>query len=153
MPKVFILARIKTSLILLFTSSFFIACTNSQVLPPKIKPTHTEKKIQKLHVTSTAYTSRKKETDSSPTIAAWNNKLSPHKKSIAVSRDLLKMGLGNGTRVQVKGLSGTYTVRDKMNKRWRKKIDIYMGNNLQKAKQWGNRKVTIYWENKTLSLN
>jgi 3D (Asp-Asp-Asp) domain-containing protein len=34
-----------------------------------------------------------------------------------------------------------------MNKRWKKKIDIYMGNNKEKAKKWGEKKVTIYWSN------
>lgn len=36
-----------------------------------------------------------------------------------------------------------------MNKRWTKKIDIYMGNDVESAKQWGVREVTIIWrENK-----
>lgn len=137
---------------------FLVGCTNTP--PPKAPPkkiqTKTiklEKKHRSLRVTATAYTSRRQETDSTPTIAAWNNRLSPKRKSIAVSRDLLKMGLGNGTRVRIKGLRGIYTVRDKMNKRWRKKIDIYMGMNLKKARRWGRRKVTIYWDKKTLKIN
>jgi 3D (Asp-Asp-Asp) domain-containing protein len=111
------------------------------------------KKHFSLRVTATAYTSRKRETDSTPTIGAWNNKLSPKRKSIAVSNDLLKMGLGNGARVRIKGLRGIYTVRDKMHRRWRKKIDIYMGTNLKKARRWGKRKVTIYWDKKMLRSN
>ena len=98
-----------------------------------------------LKVTATAYSSTVGQTDSTPTLAAWNNRLKPGMKVIAVSRDLLKMGLTNGTKVRIAGLSGVYTVRDKMNKRWTKKIDLYMGNDLQAAKNWGNRKVVIQW--------
>ena len=67
-------------------------------------------------------------------------------KAIAVSRDLLKVhGLKHGQKVRIKGLDGEYAVLDKMNKRWRKKIDIYMGMNKRKAFQWGRRKVEIMW--------
>jgi len=142
------------SLVSLFI--ILLGCTTPKSLSPKIiskKPVYIEKKEFSLRVTATAYTSRKRETDSTPTIGAWNNRLSPKRKSIAVSNDLLKMGLGNGVRVRIKGLRGIYTVRDKMNKRWRKKIDIYMGTNLKKARRWGRRKVTIYWEKKMLISN
>jgi len=138
-----------------------VGCTNTT---PKIptKPTisidHSKsskkkKKKKKKHkktkniliVTSTAYTSCTRETDHTPYLAAWNNRLKPSVKSIAVSRDLLKLGLTNGTRVKISGLKGHYIVLDKMNKRWKKKIDIYMGRNLKKAIKWGKRKVTIIW--------
>jgi len=99
-------------------------------------------------VTATAYTSRECETDSTPCIAAWNNRLHPNTKSIAVSRDLLKLGLTNGAKVRISGFKGKFKVLDKMNKRWRNRIDIYMGNNLQKALNWGKRKVTISWYSK-----
>jgi 3D (Asp-Asp-Asp) domain-containing protein len=68
-------------------------------------------------------------------------------KSIAVSRDLLDMGLNHNQEVRIEGFKGTYRVLDKMHKRWSKKIDIYMGNDVEKAKQWGVRNVTIYWTN------
>jgi 3D (Asp-Asp-Asp) domain-containing protein len=48
--------------------------------------------------------------------------------------------------VKIEGLPGTYVVLDKMNKRWEKKIDIYMGNDKEAAIQWGKRKVTITWK-------
>jgi 3D (Asp-Asp-Asp) domain-containing protein len=98
-----------------------------------------------LRVTATAYTSRKRETQGDPTIAAWGAKLRPGDKTIAISRDLLKKGMGNGTRVTIDGLKGTYIVRDKMAARWRNKIDIYMGYNLKKALKWGRKKVVIRW--------
>jgi len=98
-----------------------------------------------LHVTASAYTSHKNQTHGNPAIAAWGYRLKPGDKVIAVSRDLLKKGLKNGTRVKIKGLKGTYIVRDKMHKKWRNKIDIYMGYDLRKARKWGRRKVVIHW--------
>ena len=105
-----------------------------------------DKKTTSLEVTATAYTSSSKETDSTPTLAAWGDTLKPGMKAIAVSRDLLKMGLSHGVKVSIDGLDGTYTVLDKMNKKWTKKIDIYMGNDVKKAKEWGQKKVTIHWD-------
>ena len=69
-------------------------------------------------------------------------------KCIAVSRDLLDLGLTNGCEVTIDGLDGKYLVLDKMHKRWEKKIDIYMGLDRQKALQWGRQHVTIRWEEK-----
>lgn len=101
-----------------------------------------------LRVTATAYTSHVNQTDSTPNIAAWGDRLYPGMKSIAVSRDLLKVyGLKHGQKVRIKGLEGEYAVLDKMNKRWKKKIDIYMGMNKRKAFKWGRRKVEIQWNN------
>ncbi len=99
-----------------------------------------------LRVTATAYTSHVGQTDSTPNIAAWGDRLKPGMKAIAVSRDLLKEhGLKHKQKVRIKGLEGEYVVLDKMNKRWRKKIDIYMGMNKRKAFKWGRRKVEILW--------
>ena len=86
-----------------------------------------ESKRVELAVTATAYTSHVAQTDKTPFLAAWNNVLKPGIKSIAVSRDLLTMGLKNGSIVTISGLPGEYVVLDKMNKRRKNKIDIYMG--------------------------
>ena len=100
----------------------------------------------RLRVTATAYTSHVDQTDSTPNIAAWGNRLYPGMKSIAVSRDLLNIyGLKYGQKVRIKGLEGEYAVLDKMNKRWTKKIDLYMGMDKRKAFQWGRRNVEILW--------
>ena len=120
---------------------------------PQIKVLFSEKNgsgnkvySNRLRVTATAYTSHIGQTDSTPNIAAWGDRLHPGMKAIAVSRDLLKVyGLKHGQKVRIKGLSGEYAVLDKMNKRWRKKIDIYMGMNKRKAFKWGRRKVEILW--------
>lgn len=101
---------------------------------------------QNLNVTATAYNSLPAQTDSTPDIAAWGDRLKPGMKVIAVSRDLLnKYGLKHKTKVRISGLEGEYLVLDKMNKRWRKKIDIYMGKDRRKALRWGRQKVTITW--------
>jgi 3D (Asp-Asp-Asp) domain-containing protein len=121
---------------------------------PKPKKKYTIQKMNySAHVTATAYTSSPKETDSTPYLAAWNNRLRPGVKSIAVSRDLLKMGLSNGTKVRISGLRGTYKVLDKMNKRWKRKIDIYMGTNRKRAIHWGKKRVIISWRKKSITLN
>ena len=100
----------------------------------------------KLRVTATAYSSHRGQTDKTPFLAAWNNHIRPGMKIIAVSRDLLsKYGLRNGSRVRIGGLPGIYRVRDKMNKRFRKRIDIYMGTSRRRALRWGRRSVVLYW--------
>jgi len=101
---------------------------------------------RKLRVTATAYSSHARQTDSTPFLAAWNNRIRPGMKIIAVSRDMLtRYGLRNGSKVRIGGLSGHYTVRDKMNKRFKKRIDIYMGIDRRKALKWGRRSVMLYW--------
>ena len=42
-----------------------------------------------------------------------------------------------------------HMVMDKMHKRWKQKIDIYMGNDVQAALDWGVREVTIHWTPRT----
>ena len=105
-----------------------------------------ENKSRMLEVTATAYTSSVDETDSTPTISAWGDRLKPGMRVIAVSRDLLAMGLTHGALVSVEGFEKEFIVLDKMNKRWKKKIDIYMGNDKRKALNWGKRKVNICWK-------
>lgn len=99
-----------------------------------------------LEVTATAYNSLPSQTDGDPTITAWGDRLEPGMKVIAVSRDLVTQGLGHGTEVRIDGLPGRYVVRDKMAKRWKQKIDIYMGNDVAAALRWGRRAVTIRWD-------
>jgi len=76
-------------------------------------------------------------------------------KVIAVSRDLIDSGLTYRTPVIIDGLPGTYLVMDKMNRRWKRKIDIYMGTSVKDALKWGRREVTIRWvpnnENKEIT--
>ncbi|MGR5140683.1 3D domain-containing protein [Photobacterium sp. DNB23_23_1] len=94
-------------------------------------------------VTATAYNSVRGQTNSNPTIAAWGDRLKPGMKAIAISRDFLGRGFKRGTIVKISGLPGEYVVLDKMNKRWSNKIDIYMGQDIKAARNWGRRNVTI----------
>ncbi len=96
-------------------------------------------------VTATAYNSLAYQTSSQPNITAFGDSLKPGMKYIAVSRDLLALGLKHNTLVTIEGLEGIYLVKDKMNKRWKNRIDIYMGNDVKAAKKWGRKKVRIQY--------
>ena len=98
-----------------------------------------------LLVTASAYNSLPAQTVGNPSVAAWGDVLESGVKAIAVSRDLIELGLVRGTRVRIEGLPGEYAVLDKMARRWRRKIDIYMGDDVEAARAWGVRKVRIHW--------
>jgi 3D (Asp-Asp-Asp) domain-containing protein len=99
-----------------------------------------------LRVIASAYTSHASQTDGSPFVGAWGHRFSPGMQIVAVSNDLIReYGITNGTKIRIGGLDGYYTVRDKMNKRYRKHIDIYMGLDRARALKWGRRSVVIYW--------
>ncbi|MGO1617592.1 MAG: 3D domain-containing protein [Oceanisphaera sp.] len=97
-------------------------------------------------VTATAYTLAEDETKKGNIgLAAWGDMLVPGMKAIAVSRDLIDQGLTHNTQVEIAGFEGKYRVLDKMNKRWRDKIDILMLDKKQ-ARAWGKRPVEITWQ-------
>ncbi len=96
-------------------------------------------------VHASAYNSLPGQTDDEPSIAAWGDRLEPGMAAIAVSRDLLELGLTRGVRVRIEGLPGEYVVLDKMAARWRNKIDIYMAEDVEAARRWGVREVRIQW--------
>ena len=98
-----------------------------------------------LEVTATAYNSVARQTSEQPNLTAWGDRLEPGMKVIAVSRDLIELGLSHGVEVGIEGLPGKYVVRDKMAKRWSRRIDIYMDEDLERARRWGRRKVRIHW--------
>jgi 3D (Asp-Asp-Asp) domain-containing protein len=98
-------------------------------------------------VTITTYTPSVEETDSTPLITASGFKINERNpkrhRIVAVSRDL-KRKYKFGTKLRIKGAGkydGTYTVRDVMNKRFRKRIDILVG---KKDKQTKVKKVKVY---------
>ncbi len=98
-----------------------------------------------LEVIATAFNSSSNQTDKNPAIMAWGDALKPGMKAIAVSRDLIDIGLVHNTAVTIEGLQGKYKVLDKMNKKWKMKIDIYMGTDIKAAKEWGKKQVKISW--------
>lgn len=95
------------------------------------------------HVDVTAYNATHAQTDSNPSIAAWGDRLRPGMRAIAVSRDLLSLGLGHGSRVEIDGLPGEYVVLDKTHRRWTRRVDLFMGEDVRKALRWGKRKMRI----------
>ena len=108
---------------------------------------------KEMEVTATAYNSVTSQTNSNPHIAAWGDSIMPGKKYIAVSRDLIKMGLTHNTPVIIEGFEGVYWVKDKMHYRWRKRIDIYMGVDVKAARKWGRKKINIKYGVKLPSPN
>ena len=100
-----------------------------------------ERRWLEVHVT--AYNASVAQTDSDPWVAAWGDRLRPGMRAIAVSRDLLSLGLGHGTRVEIDGLPGEYVVLDKTHRRWTRRVDLFMGKDVRKARSWGIRKMRI----------
>lgn len=99
-----------------------------------------------LQVTASAYNSVSFQTgEGNPRITAWGDTLQPGLKAIAVSRDLIDRGLDHNTPVKIEGFDGVFLVKDKMHYRWKNKIDIYMGENVQKARRFGRKKLKIYY--------
>jgi 3D (Asp-Asp-Asp) domain-containing protein len=84
-------------------------------------------------VTVTTYSPTVAQTDSTPLITASGFEINPKnpkkQRIVAVSRDL-KRKYKFGKKIRITGigkLSGTYTVRDVMNKRYRNRVDILIG--------------------------
>lgn len=98
-----------------------------------------------LRVTATAYNSTHAQTDAHPNTGAWGDTLVPGMKVLAVSPDLVRTGLKRGAQVRIDGIEGVWTVLDRTPSRLRNHIDLYMGENVRKARKFGRRKVTIRW--------
>ncbi|WP_053991133.1 3D domain-containing protein [Mangrovimonas sp. TPBH4] len=116
-----------------------IAC-KKEVEPPK---THEWKTLK---VTATAYNSLESQTNSNPHITAFGDSIKPGLKYIAVSRDLLKKGIKHNTPVMIEGFDDLFLVKDKMHTRWTNRIDIYMGVDVDSARNWGRKKVKIKYQ-------
>ncbi len=101
--------------------------------------------VRQMTVTVTAYNSIPRQTDSTPHTSAFQEKLRPGMKVVAVSRDLERMGLTHNTRLKIEGLDGVYRVADRTNKRWTRRVDLYMGTDRKAAREWGKRRLTIEW--------
>lgn len=99
-----------------------------------------------LLVEATAYNSVTGQTEGDPEIGAWGDRLDPGVRSVAVSNDLVELGMKRGTLVRIEGLPGVFVVLDRMPPQWQRRIDIHMGESIDVAKQWGRRKVRIYWQ-------
>ena len=100
-------------------------------------------------VTATIYHATPGQTDDTPFTTASNKKINPDNPAghrwIAVSRDLEKLGFVFGVKVKVEGagdLDGIWTIQDRMNKRFTKRID-FLVNKTRKGGKWNNVKLTI----------
>ncbi len=98
-----------------------------------------------MEVMATAYNALPAQTQGDPEVGAWGDKLDVNIPSIAVSRDLIELGLVHNTKVRIDGFSGYYLVRDKLNKRFTKQIDIFMGLERDAANEFGKKMVSIHW--------
>lgn len=109
-----------------------------------VPPEEEESEPLSLEVEATAYNSVEAQTNENPNEGAWGDEIRPGMKVVAVSPDLLEAGLTRGTELQIEGLDGQWTVLDRTASRHRNRIDIYMGLNVERAKEWGIREVTIH---------
>ena len=106
-------------------------------------------KLLAILVTATIYHAVPEQTDTTPFVTASNSRINPENPQghrwIAVSRDLEKLGFTFGVKVCVEGandLDGIWTVQDRMNKRFKNRIDFLVNKELQGGK-WYNVKITI----------
>lgn len=100
---------------------------------------------RELEVTAHAYNSLPAQTDGDPALTASGERLRPGLRAIAVSEDLLAMGLAYGTRVSIDGLEGEWVVLDRMASHHRRAIDVYLGEDEAAARRFGKRRLTIRW--------
>ena len=130
-------ARLLVASFFLFAILIFTSCSTLQNIP--------QEKQQTLLVTATAFNSLSKQGQGDPNLGAWGDRITPGMNAIAVSADLVSIGLTRGTKVRIEGLRNEYVVLDRMPAKWKKRIDIYMGNDINAARSWGRREVKIYW--------
>jgi len=130
-------SRLLVASFLLLGTLILTSCSSLQKLA--------QEKQQTLLVTATAFNSLPKQGQGDANMGAWGDRLTPGMNAIAVSADLLSLGLNRGTRVRIEGLRNEFVVLDRMPPKWKKRIDIYMGNDVNAARSWGKREVNIYW--------
>lgn len=115
-------------------SFFWISCS---------EPQPNEKCME---VIATAYNSTPAQTrpGTAGNITAWGDTLKDGMLSVAISRDLLDSGFVHGSLITIEGYEGdTFVVNDKMNARYTNRIDMYLGTNVDSARQFGKQKLRI----------
>ena len=100
-------------------------------------------------VTATIYHAVPGQTDDTPNITATGftiNMNNPRSHNIiAVSRDLEKMGFTMNSKVCVTNagpMNGVWIIRDRMNKRWTKRIDFLVDTSIVAGK-WDQAKIRL----------
>ena len=124
------------SLLWVFALALSSASCRSEAAPERYQ-------WRELEVIATAYNSVPWQTSGDPNLAAWGDTLRPGVHSIAVSRDLIQLGLDHNTPVLIEGFTDTFWVKDKMHRRFKGHIDIYMGENVREAREWGRQRCQI----------
>ncbi len=98
--------------------------------------------VRTVPVTITAYTSTVWQCDETPYLTASMHGV--RNGVLAVSRDLIdEMGLYFGKRVFIPG-HGIFEVRDLMNRRWTKRVDIWH-EDIEVARHFGRQSGTLMW--------
>jgi 3D (Asp-Asp-Asp) domain-containing protein len=103
-------------------------------------------RVRSVVVDATAYNSLPEQTGEDPSLSASGHRLAPGMRAIAVSPDLVPLGLAHGRKVRIDGVPGVWVVRDRMPARWRRRIDVYMGEDVDAARAFGRRRVRITWQ-------
>lgn len=98
-------------------------------------------------VTATVYNAVPEQTDSDPLITASLKEIDPDnpQRWIAVSRDLEELGVTLGSKVCIDNageMNGEWVVEDRMNKRWRRRIDFLVHDSIRLGK-WNNVKIIL----------
>jgi len=88
--------------------------------------------------TVTAYSASRRECDDTPDITASGEKVK--EGFIAVSRDLFSKGWTFNKRVYIPSLKKIFIIKDLMNKRWRRRLDIFMPSR-KAAKKFGKKRL------------
>ena len=125
------------------TCAAIMLCGVAQAAAPKTNVEH-----RTLVVTATAYNSRVEQTTDHPYVGAWGDHLDQAPagvRVVAVSPDLVGLGLKRGRHLRIHGFKGRFVVLDKTPRQWQSRIDIYMGEDVAGAKRFGKKEVTIYW--------
>ena len=130
-------SRLLVAPLILLGLLILTSCSALQKIP--------QEKQQTLLVTATAFNSLPKQGQGNPNVGAWGDSITPGVNAVAVSADLVSLGLTRGTKVKIEGLRNEYVVLDRMPAKWKKRIDIYMGIDVKAAWAWGKREVNIYW--------
>ncbi|UAB83341.1 3D domain-containing protein [Zunongwangia sp. SCSIO 43204] len=131
------------SSLLFFVIVGFSACNFSD---KNIEDKTSKEDWDTLQVTVSAFNSVRYQTaGNNPNVAAWGDTLKPGMNAVAISRDLMDLGLGHNDKIKIQGFDSIFTIKDKMHYRWRKRVDIFMGKDIQKAKNFGRKKLEIYY--------
>jgi len=100
-------------------------------------------------VTATVYNAVPGQTDDTPLITASGAHISEENAInhcwVAVSRDLEAEGFKMGSKILVEGAGsydGVWTIQDRMNRRWKRKIDFLVNEDVKLGK-WENLKITL----------